>query len=470
MSFSLSDLKAIYFCTGARNHDLLKIFSEEKLRFEIDERIASFKALGLAKGLKAPVAICTTSGTAVSECLSAMLEAKYSGVPLVLITGDRPKKQHGTGAPQTIDHEALTRDIRGSYLEVSLGEFKDLGLDQVSYPLHINVLVDDTVAHKGMALKTKDLNHAREFFFLHQSPLFLFSHEAQSMRPFVERFAKLGIPFYAESLSGARDLSPLRTERDLVSAFRSGKFDSVVRVGHTPLSKVWRLLENRFTPVLSFDDRGLSGLSYGTIFPLSSGELLESREFWEFLQKPFTYEKLPDGSLELETLIKKYPISEISTFRKITEVLPQNAMVYLGNSLVIRYFELVQQKPFQVFANRGVNGIDGQLASAIGLATSTKEKVYCLLGDLTTWYDLSSLADLPKNLHLIIMNNGGGRIFDTLNLDKRIVLEHNRNFAAISRAFNLSYSDSWSDWGKVQVLELAPELNSSEAFRKEWAP
>ena len=79
----VADLQKIYFCTGARNHDLLKIFSHERIQFEYDERMASFKALGFAKGLNSPAAICTTSGTAVSECVSALLEAKYADAPLV---------------------------------------------------------------------------------------------------------------------------------------------------------------------------------------------------------------------------------------------------------------------------------------------------------------------------------------------------------------------------------------------------
>ncbi len=95
-------LAKIFFCTGARNHDLLKVFHNQSLKFEYDERMASFMALGLSKISDKPVGICTTSGTAVAQCLGAMLEAYYSELPLVLITGDRPKKLHGTGSPQTI--------------------------------------------------------------------------------------------------------------------------------------------------------------------------------------------------------------------------------------------------------------------------------------------------------------------------------------------------------------------------------
>jgi 2-succinyl-5-enolpyruvyl-6-hydroxy-3-cyclohexene-1-carboxylate synthase len=115
-----------------------------------------------------------------------------------------------------------------------------------------------------------------------------------------------------------------------------------------------------------------------------------------------------------------------------------------------------------------VNGIDGQLASAIGIAFGTNKKVFCILGDVTTFYDLSSLRDIPSNLHLIIMNNKGGRIFDMLNLDKRIVLEHEHDFKNITQGMGLSYSDDLSDFSKVQVLELFPQKEETEAFLREW--
>jgi len=129
---------------------------------------------------------------------------------------------------------------------------------------------------------------------------------------------------------------------------------------------------------------------------------------------------------------------------------------------------LTQRKHQEVHGNRGVNGIDGQLASAIGLAMGTTRKVTCVLGDVTTFYDLSSLREMPDNLNLIIMNNKGGRIFDMLKLDKRIVLEHGNDFKDICAGLKLSYSQDLGDFDKVQVLELFPAREQGEMFLKEW--
>jgi 2-succinyl-5-enolpyruvyl-6-hydroxy-3-cyclohexene-1-carboxylate synthase len=462
------DLSKIFFCSGARNHELLKVFNQDKLQFEYDERMASFKALGLSKVSKVPVAICTTSGTAVSECVSAMLEAYYSNLPLVLISGDRPKKLHGTGSPQTINHEALTQACRRSYVEIDVKELANFSLEGLEFPLHINVLVDDTVPHEMDLKFHEDLSAFAVFMANFKKPLFIFSHDKESMRPLISKFAKCNLTFYAEALSGGRDLSVIKTDKKLIELFEQNYFDCVVRIGHTPLTKIWRLLEKKPLPVFHFDSRNLPGLSFGNVLPLSGTQLLEQPLFWKTIHSLLPYPIADETIWRLDELINKYPESEISFFKRLNDKLQPGDCVYLGNSLVIRFFELTQNKDFDVHGNRGVNGIDGQIASAIGLAIGTKGQVTCIIGDVTAFYDLSSVRELPTNLNIVIMNNKGGRIFDLLKLDKRIVMEHEHDFKDICRGFNLSYSNNLSDFGKVKVLELFPERLQSEQFLKEW--
>lgn len=460
--------KNIFFCTGARNHDLLAVFKTHPIQFEYDERMASFKALGLAKITESKVAICTTSGTAVAECIPAMLEAYYSELPLVLISGDRPKKLHLTGSPQTIEHEALTRSCRRTFIEISLSELRDLDLSSAKYPVHINVLVDDTIEHNAPTLYHQSLDAFVQFLSNKKKPLFIFSHENKSMRNFIEKFSKLKLTFYSETLSCAHDLSDIKTEKKLIELFNAGYFDSVIRVGHTPLTKIWRLLEKKHLPVFHFDSRNLPALSYGEVLPFSSQQLLALDNFWLSLDKLLPFPIADETTWKLEELIKKLPQAEVSVISELQKMLPQESLVYLGNSLVIRFFELGQKKNFTIYGNRGVNGIDGQLATAVGIAMGTKEDVTCILGDVTTFYDLSSLREIPNNLNLIIINNQGGRIFDMLNLDKRIVLEHQNDFKMICEGMKVSYSQNLADYKKVRVLELFPNKIQSQEFLKEW--
>ncbi len=122
-------------CAGSRNAPLLAVLgaSDARLYSFVDERSAAFFALGRIKLHGAPVAVVTTSGTAVSEMLPAAVEAYYSGLPLVLISADRPARFRGTGAPQSIEQVG----IFGVYAETLLESWSQMR------PLHLNVELEE---------------------------------------------------------------------------------------------------------------------------------------------------------------------------------------------------------------------------------------------------------------------------------------------------------------------------------------
>lgn len=119
-------------CAGSRNSPLLAVLGVDVFSF-VDERSAAFFALGRIKLHSSPVAVVTTSGTAAAELLPAAIEAYYSGLPLILITADRPARFRGTGAPQSIEQAGLF----GVYAETSLPSWSG------SRPLHLNVEFDE---------------------------------------------------------------------------------------------------------------------------------------------------------------------------------------------------------------------------------------------------------------------------------------------------------------------------------------
>ncbi len=465
------ELDHVYFCTGARNNDLLSFFDHLKMSYEVDERSASFKALGRTKLMGSPVAICTTSGTAVTECLSAMTEAFYSKLPLILITGDRPKKMHGKASPQTIDHEIVTRGVRGSFSEVLLEDLDQIDISNLTFPAHINVLIEKQNEKPRFAPKNYSADWAgfAKFIKENPTPLILLSHENSNMVPLAKSLKESGIPFYAEILSGVHLESSFHFEKDILRAFMDKKFSSVIRIGHTPLTKLWRLLEEYPYPQFSFDERGFVGLSHGSVMPFSSKQLIRMAPFWAILKR--CQELRIDLSHEsfLNQLISKYPQSDPAVLSKLEEFIPEDSLLYLGNSLIIRFFELVNKKRYQFFGNRGVNGIDGQLSTAIGIAMGTEKTVYCILGDLTTQYDLSAIKDIPHNLKLIVINNFGGRIFETMKLDHKLVLEHENNFISIANAFGKSYAkNDFSKLSDINILEIETNSDATLSFLKEW--
>jgi 2-succinyl-5-enolpyruvyl-6-hydroxy-3-cyclohexene-1-carboxylate synthase len=120
-------------CGGSRNAPLVAAVADAKTYTFIDERSAAFFALGRIKRDDVPVAVITTSGTAVAELLPAAIEAFYSGLPLVLITADRPHRFRGTGAPQTIDQIGIFSAYAAS----------DPAKWNREMPLHINIEFDE---------------------------------------------------------------------------------------------------------------------------------------------------------------------------------------------------------------------------------------------------------------------------------------------------------------------------------------
>jgi len=122
-------------CAGSRNSPLLAILGSSSMKTYsfVDERSAAFFALGRAKRDGVPVAVVTTSGTAVAELLPAAVEAFYSATPLVFVTADRPERDRGTGAPQCIDQIG----IFGSYADVAIETWSR------TKALHLNIEFDE---------------------------------------------------------------------------------------------------------------------------------------------------------------------------------------------------------------------------------------------------------------------------------------------------------------------------------------
>src|SRR5437867_448971 len=120
-------------CGGSRNAPLVVALADAATISFFDERSAAFFALGRCKRDDRPVAIVTTSGTAVAELLPATIEAFYSGLPLILLTADRPARFRGTGAPQTIDQ----RGIFGPYAATDADQWNGC------MPLHLNIEFDE---------------------------------------------------------------------------------------------------------------------------------------------------------------------------------------------------------------------------------------------------------------------------------------------------------------------------------------
>ena len=133
-------------CPGGRNSPFVVVLEKTngiQCTTHFEERSASFFALGRIKNHGRPVAIVTTSGTAAAELLPATIEAYYSGLPLVLVTADRPRRDRGTGAPQAIEQVGLYTKYVTKEWDIANGEALDCSGWEKNFPCHLNVCFDE---------------------------------------------------------------------------------------------------------------------------------------------------------------------------------------------------------------------------------------------------------------------------------------------------------------------------------------
>jgi len=452
-------------CAGSRNAPLLAVLSVSDVRLWsfVDERSAAFFALGRAKLTGRPAAVVTTSGTAAAELLPAAIEAHYSGTPLMLITADRPARYRGTGAPQAIEQVGLF----GPYATTEPG----------SWPLHVNVefdepLIDAPPCSAGFQPAPPPARGAGWKPALHVglAPVVIIGGIAEHDRERVKRFVEtLRAPVYAEPLSGVReDLHQLTIKAGERMLTRGG-FDHVIRIGNVPALRFWRDLDeaHRDLPITNISALSFTGLSRGEVLPMSAlDDDVEPR--------PAPQSFFDDDRRQAERIaeiLDREPRSELAMIRALSNELDEGSRVYLGNSLPIREWDLAatRTKRFVYDANRGANGIDGQLSTFFGQCDDERQNV-CVIGDLTAIYDFNApwiVPQLPPEMRfrIIIVNNGGGRIFS------RVASLNALDAAMRERIIENAHSfrfDAWAAMWNIadRVTELRPDADAS---RRAWA-
>jgi 2-succinyl-5-enolpyruvyl-6-hydroxy-3-cyclohexene-1-carboxylate synthase len=465
-------------CAGSRNSPLLAVLGASGLRLFsfIDERSAAFFALGRIKLHGHPVAVVTTSGTAVAELLPATIEAYYSGLPLVLISADRPARFRGTGAPQSIEQVGLF----GVYAETELETWSR------SKPLHVNIefeepLLDADSAqvqplirplatfspHEGRRatnLPSRESGNATELHSRERRYLVVIGGLAPKSRVRVRTFIRnLNAPVYAEALSGLREdpSLPLITAGERMLARAS--FEEVIRIGNVPTLRFWRDLEDRHVRVTHYSDLPFTGLTRGDVLPIDELPDLEGERDQAF----FAHDR--EQAARFAAILDDEPQSELAMFRALSRELAESTRVYLGNSLPIREWDLAatrEPRAFTYEANRGANGIDGQLSTFFGWCEPSQDNV-CILGDLTTIYDLNAPWIVPQLGHrrfrIVVMNNGGGRIFSRVASLR--ALEPAVRERIIENTHGVRFEHWAAMWG-IEVTELRPD---EEASRRAWA-
>ncbi|MBT4793372.1 MAG: hypothetical protein HON90_17505 [Halobacteriovoraceae bacterium] len=443
----LNGVKTIYFGAGARNESLIEVLIDFQQHFCVDERAASFEALGVAKFSGNPVAICVTSGTAVAQCLPAMIEAYYSQVPLIVISADRPARLRHTHAPQAIDQtQIFNKFVKSIYC----GSLEHFSLKEFKYPAHINIEIE----HVEKKINEQQIIELSTPEFIQKfneanNILVVCAEGSNKHQKFIEKLDKLNCLVYVECTSQL-DTSGL-TNKTFVEKeiLNTQSFDLIIKVGNTPFTKLWRLLDQeQSSNVISFANCYLG---------LSSGFFVKESDF---VMDTMSIKKQRKLSAEHPLdLCEDLPASELSIFRNLYQNLKEREIVFVGNSMPIRYLQMIYAGAGIIYASRGANGIDGQLSTAIGIAKSTDNKVHCLVGDLTFLYDLSACAqELPENIIIHVINNFGGHIFERIPVNKKMILKHKHEISQLISGFP----------AKNQIIEYYPCKEQTDTFWSRW--
>ena len=492
-------------CAGARNAPIVEVLSKAEgldvFPF-FDERAAAFFAVGRIQQSKRPVAVVTTSGTAAAELLPATIEAWYSCLPLVLITADRPTHFRGKGAPQSIEQVGLFSHYVHRQWDLKGAEGGDTEIPSEG-PCHINVCFDEPLLDGELSswqakvgefisssppLISKNKSLWQNFVNQVTQPVAIVGKLSETERPLVKQtLQRWQLPVYLEATSGLRqdkELSFFRIEAGegffFTQNFRR-KFNGVIRLGAIPTTRLWRDLESslRQWPVLSFSHQLFSGLGRAEQNPLPLSEL-ENTWNTDFCISD-KYQKWQESlACQLQKCIDKDPHSEPAIFSYLSRKIPKGSLIFLGNSLPIREWDLAasyKDRGHLFLSNRGANGIDGLISTFLGASQAYREN-WLILGDLSTLYDLNAPWAVKmakgKKLRLVVINNQGGKIFRRLFNQPLFENQHNLSFEPFADMWGMDYMrwrrvpDKVPELSDHVVIEIRPNEQATTKFWKTY--
>lgn len=474
-------------CPGSRNSPLsLALVEAERagrlrLHVRIDERTAAFLALGLAKYEGSPVPVIMTSGTAVANCMPAVVEATMSHVPVLVVSADRPRKMVGTGANQTIDQEGIFGKHVVASVTVSddardrVNEACDAALDPITGgAVHVNIpfaepLVPTSLDALSLAAQDLASQHLEtRNAELHNSGPQSAAPKDQPTRgprrplPHGQAIIDLGkrtlviagsvtdrawaravmdeladVPTIAEPVAPAPDFPVHPAAAGLFSSglVSQGEYsaqttpEQIVVVGRPTLHRaVSRLLANTDIRVVVVTETSTVTNVTGNVAEIGSTVRVTGQ--------------LPEGWTAVCRAISDLGVEAIREALEQTEFTGVHAMAVVADSLrdgdaaVIGASSTIRDAaragmPFngvETFANRGAAGIDGTVSTAVGIAMAHAGKqpdlpraprTVAVMGDLTFLHDIGGLnigplERRPENLLIVVINDQGGGIFETL--------------------------------------------------------
>ena len=451
------------FSPGSRSTTLAMLFQSHggfHTYMNIDERSAGFMALGIAKAQGEPAVLVCTSGSALTHYGPVVVEAKHSGVPMIILSADRPYTLQQVGAPQTIDQQKYFGTAVNYYEELSVPSESHYytyprqvarraylkANDHKLGPVHINVPLFEPLVPNREEEYFKQGRSAKLFRLVkHQKiaslasllngkrVLILGGPTVTNPKAVVDFADRIGAVVIGDPLSNLRQYEGVISTYDAFLAHHERweelRPDVVIQLGQIPVSKRIQQWMGTLTDIdyitVSPNAEVVNPSLTTTIHVMASVDVF----LWEMslgisvaqdLEYVRVWQGIESNSREQLDKVQEEPnLFEGRTIHMLQQMMSDEGQLLVANSMSIRdmdYFWATGRSQAMVYGNRGTNGIDGTVSTALGLSTNGKPTVM-VTGDLSFFHDMNGLAigkTHGMNLTIILHNNDGGGIFQYL--------------------------------------------------------
>lgn len=479
-------------CPGSRNapivHNLVTCPDIDCFSVT-DERSAGFYALGMAQATLSPVAVCVTSGTALLNLLPAVAEAYYQHVPLVVISADRPPQWIDQLDGQTLpQQDALGRFVRKAvslpephneeehwFCNRLVNEALLAARQRGDGPVHINVplteplyeftvdsLPDERrITYAAPCVDKRLITKCSGMFWKASRPMVVVGQSSKE-KLIADDFAEISgfAVVLNEALSigcGACHFDELLCQEQLPDDLVP---DFLLYVGDTLVSRRMKQFLRKLpkdVPVWAISEDGAVHDTFKSLCGVIEGHPADAIASLGDLApmkrrrstSPFFDqwdELLAETDEKIEDFTPGY--SQMAAVKCLEEMLDDDDdfVTHYANSMSVRLANIYACH--YVFCNRGVNGIEGSLSTAAGFSLVTDQTVYCVLGDLSFFYDSNALwnEELRGNLRILLLNNGGGGIFEKFEglqgspaRERFVMAKHHASAEGICQSYQVAY-------------------------------
>ena len=513
---------------GSRSTPMaIALASNPKIALHVfhDERSASFAALGIGLQSGTPAVLLCTSGTAAAQFFAAVIEANYAHVPLLVCTADRPPELQGVGAPQTINQTNLYGTFVRKFIDVGLADdaksskWRTIARDAFSAtvgvnrgPCHVNLPfreplvgvagslpVADSHSPVRMSADVATASERKKLSLALRAErgIIIAGNGIDQPRFILELAAKLKWPVVADPRSNCR-VAPESSHGAMVSSCadvvlrhqpsaESLKPTVVLRIGDPPVSKVvnqWlaqcgaEQIAVTQQPSLVDPDKVVTTHIVGSFnelfMEMSRGA--DSRSETEWIGAWKRCEKNARTALD-EELSRQTQLTEPLCAVTVSEAIAAGTNLVVSSSMPVRDLEWFAppRDGVRVFSNRGVNGIDGVVSTAVGVALSSKSPTALLIGDIAMLHDSNGLLNLIRRdaqLKIIVIDNEGGGIFSFLpqaqamegdQFEQLFGTPHSVDFAALAKTHGIAFT--WVSTAQELRRELGNPATSMIGVR-----